>query len=76
MTLLCPGLKATQKMVDICVEYGQEYGVTYNAKKTVCMAFDRMKDRSAELNEVSNKNGRPESSVEEMCEASWKLCGL
>ena len=39
ITLLSPTVYALQKMIDICVLYGIEFDVMYNAKKTVCMFF-------------------------------------
>ena len=37
--LLCPSLKGLQAMLNLCSEYGIEYDVSYNAKKTVCMTI-------------------------------------
>ncbi len=33
-------------MVTICEEFGEEYSVGYNAKKTVCIKFSRVNDRN------------------------------
>ena len=41
LTRLSPSLKGFQKMIDICLEYGNDYGVQYNSKKTMCMLFFR-----------------------------------
>ncbi len=38
--LLCPSVKCLQRMVDLCSEFGLEYSVTYNAKKTKFMKFE------------------------------------
>ncbi len=38
--LLCPSVKGLQRMVDVCSEFGLEFSVTYNAKKTKCMKFE------------------------------------
>ncbi len=38
--LLCPSVKGLQRMVDLCAEFGLEFCVTYNAKKTKCMKFE------------------------------------
>ncbi len=38
--LLCPSVKGLQRMVDLCSEFGLEFSVTYNAKKTKCMKFE------------------------------------
>ena len=43
LTLLSPTLKGLQKMVNICENFGVTYGVSYNATKTVCIAFSREK---------------------------------
>ena len=39
ITLLSPSLKALQYMVNICEEYGKEFNVTFNDKKTTGMVF-------------------------------------
>ena len=41
MTLICPSIGGLQKMVDICANFGLEYDILYNAKKTVCTCFTR-----------------------------------
>ena len=46
--ILCPSLKGLQRMLDLCSEYGDEYNVSYNAKKTVCMVFELYKRRRYE----------------------------
>ncbi len=38
--LLCPSVKGLQRMVDLCSEFGLEFSVTYNSKKTKCMKFE------------------------------------
>ncbi len=32
-----------QSMINICADYGIEYDITYNEKKSVCMVFSRRK---------------------------------
>ena len=39
LIILCPSVKGLQKMVKICEEFGLEYCVTYNSKKTIAMTF-------------------------------------
>ena len=39
ITLLSPSLKGLQYMVNICEEYGKEFHVTFNEKKTTGMVF-------------------------------------
>ena len=39
ITLLSPSLKGLQYMVNICEEYGKEFHVTFNDKKTTGMVF-------------------------------------
>lgn len=34
LTLLCPTSNGLAKMLKICEKYGNEYGVSFNAKKT------------------------------------------
>ena len=40
LTLMAPTLKGLQVMLNECVNYAEEYSVTYNSKKTVCIKFD------------------------------------
>ena len=54
MVLLCPSIKGLQMMINICRDFGVEYDVKYNDKKTVCMCFDNgknMEDFKVLLNE-------------------------
>ena len=44
LKLLCPSAKGLQKMLHICEEYGVEYGVLYNARKSMCMLFSKKKN--------------------------------
>ncbi len=39
LVLLCPSVKGLQKMATICEKYGIMYNITYNAKKSMCLAF-------------------------------------
>ena len=39
LLLLCPTIRALQKMITICSEFATEYDVTFNPSKTACMAF-------------------------------------
>ena len=43
--LLCPSLKGLQRMIDLCAEFGLEFSVMYNAKKTKCMTFEFTQNR-------------------------------
>ena len=36
-TLLCPSLHGLQEMVNICADFGTDYHVTFNDKKTTCI---------------------------------------
>ena len=38
-TILAPTVSSFRAMLRICEEFGEEYGVTYNGKKTVCLCF-------------------------------------
>ncbi len=38
--LLCTSVKGLHRMVDLCSNFGLEFSVTYNAKKTKCMKFE------------------------------------
>ncbi len=44
MKLLSPTRKGLQKMIDICKEFGIEFDVNYNEKKTVAICFSRSKE--------------------------------
>ena len=37
--LLCPSLHGLQEMVNICADFGTDYHVTFNDKKTTCIMF-------------------------------------
>ena len=39
ITLLCPSLHGLQEMVNICADFGTDYHVTFNDKKTTCIMF-------------------------------------
>ena len=39
LVLLCPSLNGLQQIVNVCTAYSQGHDITFNAKKTVCMAF-------------------------------------
>ncbi len=51
LKLLCPGLRGLQKMITICEQYGDRFSVSYNAKKSMCITFDRAVDWSRKFNE-------------------------
>ena len=39
LTLLCPSVRGLQSMLNICEEFGREYGLVFNEKKTLCIKF-------------------------------------
>ena len=39
LTLLSPSLSSLNEMLKICETFAQEYNVTFNAKKTVCIKY-------------------------------------
>ena len=39
LKLLCPSITGLQKMITICEEFGKEYDVSFNAKKTMCICY-------------------------------------
>lgn len=41
--LLAPSLDAMTKMLDICVQFAEEHGLTFNAKKTQAICFSQKK---------------------------------
>ena len=42
LMLLSPSVKGLRSMIDICENFGENYGVKFNSKKTVCMLFSRL----------------------------------
>ena len=44
ISLLSPSVTGLQKMVDICANFGVEYVITFNEKKTVCLHFNNTDD--------------------------------
>ncbi len=51
LVLLCSSVKGLQRMATICEMYGIMYNNIYNAKKSMCLAFDRTKYLSGEYND-------------------------
>ncbi len=43
MQILYPSVCGLQSMINICVEYGIEYDITYNEMISICMVFKRRK---------------------------------
>ena len=43
LVLLCPSAKGLQQMLKICENYGTDYYMSFNTKKTVCMLMSRNK---------------------------------
>ena len=44
MKILCPSVDGLQKMMDTCVEYGIEYDILYNEKKSMCIVYTRKRN--------------------------------
>lgn len=51
LKILCPSVRGLQSMVDTCAEFGIEYDILYNEKKSVCIVYSRK--RNAQSNDVS-----------------------
>ena len=49
LTLLSPTREGLQQMIATCERYGEEYGMSFNAKKSMCMLFSRKKKTPAPL---------------------------
>ncbi len=45
LSVICPSVKGLQRMVTICEEYGIEYDIKYNEKKSLCMVFSRHRQK-------------------------------
>ena len=43
IVLLAPSITALQTMLNICSDYGDDYGVSYNTQKTVCLEISKNK---------------------------------
>ena len=43
LMLLSPSITGLRRMIQICESFGGQYGVQFNAKKTVCILFSRKK---------------------------------
>ncbi len=54
LKLMCPGIKGLQKMISICEKFGGKCSVKYNEKKSICISFDRAKDRNSYFNDNVN----------------------
>lgn len=39
LTLICPSLRALTEMISMCKTFANDFNVTFNAKKTVCIKF-------------------------------------
>ena len=46
VTLICPSADGLQKMLNLCDEFGQQYGMAFNPKKSMCVKFTRQKSHS------------------------------
>ena len=46
LTLLSPTADGLRKMIHICEEFGREYSMEYNPKKTVCVLFSRKRKKT------------------------------
>ena len=45
ITLLCPSIRGLNCMLNICSEYADNYDITFNSKKTLCIKFgEKVKD--------------------------------
>ena len=44
LMILSPTVGGLKKMLNICEKFGDEYGVQYNATKTVCLLYSRQRD--------------------------------
>ncbi len=51
LKLLWYCLRGLQEMVKICERYGHRNSVSYNVKKSMCIAFDREVDLGRKFNE-------------------------
>ena len=51
--LLCPSVKGLRKMLHICEEFGNEYSVIYNSKKTVCIKCSIVSNHREQKPEMS-----------------------
>ncbi len=54
LKLMCPEIKVLQKMISICETFGEKYSVKYNEKKSMCISFDRARDRNSYFNDNVN----------------------
>ena len=50
LTLLCPTIRGLQKMVKSCEEFAKDYGLQFNAKKSVCIMFCKNNKHKPEVN--------------------------
>ena len=55
LTLLSPTAEGLQMLIDECEDYGREFGMTYNPRKSVCTLFSRGKTPSVDI----KLNGNP-----------------
>ena len=49
LTLICPSLRSLVEMVKICKNFGTDFNVTFNPKKTVCIKFGSKISESDQL---------------------------
>jgi len=45
LKLISPSGKGLQLMLKVCKEFGREFGVKFNARKSMCMVFTKSKER-------------------------------
>ncbi len=61
--LLCPSRSGLQKMIKICEQFGTDFQVTFNDKKTQCICFSKSNDTRYGPVTLNNERLKLESKV-------------
>ena len=83
LTLTCPSADGLQQMVQVCEEFGEQYGMQFNPKKSVCIVFTKKKrvsepqiilsgQRLKWVKEVKHLGNWLSTKLDEQCEIKMK----
>lgn len=74
MVLLCPSRKGLQQMIYTCEEFGQEFDVLYNERKTVTTCFSKSRGLEEFTVTLNGENLKCEACVKHLgIHTSWNL---
>ncbi len=72
--LLCSSRSELQKMINICEQFGIDFQVTFNEKKTQCICFSNTNDNGYGPVTLNNKRLKWESMVNHLGNILNQIC--